>query len=56
MQDPSQSLIERASLYADERSIQLKQQLGYGKDGNVYSTSKATAVKVFRLEETFRRE
>ena len=56
MQDPSQSLLERASLYAASRSIQLKQQLGFGKDGSVYSTSKATAVKVFRLQEMFSRE
>ncbi len=42
--------------YATAHGIELKHQLGFGKDGMVYSTSAATAIKVLGHQETFARE
>ena len=52
----SKGLQERATAYATAHGLELEYSLGGGKDGNVYSTSAQTAIKVFWQPETFRRE
>ncbi|HVT80435.1 MAG TPA: hypothetical protein VHM90_07240 [Phycisphaerae bacterium] len=47
MSDPSLSVGERAGLYCIEREIEINDELGAGKDGSVFSTDRATAVKDF---------
>jgi hypothetical protein len=51
---------QRASRYASRRGLRLDRQLGYGRDGIVFSTAlptgDATAVKVFRRAAAYRRE
>ena len=46
----------RANLYAASHGLQLEDRLGFGFDGIVYSTSRQSAVKVFRHEPLYRRE
>ncbi len=46
----------RAVQYATGGGLELKHQLGFGKDGLVYSTNAGTAVKVFGGPDTFERE
>jgi hypothetical protein len=54
---PSPSDIKtRASLYADRRELKLKQALGSGKDGSVFATNMATAIKVHGDRASFDRE
>lgn len=43
----------RASRYASRRGLSLGPRLGSGKDGIVYSTSSATAIKVHRRQATY---
>lgn len=47
---------ERLSQYTGRRGVQVMHPLGDGKDGNVFSTSLATAVKGFRRREAYERE
>jgi hypothetical protein len=57
MLNPSEEeLAARADLYADARHIRRDCKLGGGKDGTVFQTSAATAIKVFHRPETFNRE
>ena len=53
MANPFTDPLHRASDYATQRGILLKQSLGYGKDGSVFATDAATAVKVFRSTTCF---
>lgn len=54
------SIDQRALMYASRRGLLLDRQLGYGKDGTVFSTclptGDATAVKVFHRPDMFARE
>jgi hypothetical protein len=50
------ALHERAEQYATQLGLLLEHTLGYGKDGTVFSTNAATALKVFETAERFRRE
>jgi len=56
MFNPSLSAEERVRRYALANSMQLTQSLGFGKDGTVYMTANATAIKVFTHEAVFARE
>ncbi len=53
---PSEDMRNRASDYAGRRGFILEHQLGYGRDGTIFSTSLATAVKVFFGPEPYERE
>ena len=46
----------RASQIADDWGVLLTRLLGYGIDGNVWQTSRLSALKVFRRQETYQRE
>jgi len=52
----SEDIGQRASKYAESRSIGLGRQLGFGKDGTVFLTSMATAIKVHVRKEAYERE
>lgn len=56
MESIDRDILDRANQYALSRGVQLEDRLGYGKDGTVWSTSRATAVKVFRRSEPYERE
>jgi hypothetical protein len=56
MSNLSPSLIERAEAYAIARGMQLKQELGHGKDGTVFSTDQFTAIKVYGRRHDHQRE
>lgn len=47
---------KRASSYAAGRGMRIEHRLGYGKDGTVFSSSLATAVKVHAYRESYERE
>lgn len=55
-----EDIVERASRYASRRGMGLDRQLGFGKDGTVFSTAlptgDATAVKVFERAAAYARE
>lgn len=59
MAEPS-DIDQRASLYAARHGLRIDRQLGYGKDGTVFSTvlpaGDATAVKVFERQDMYARE
>ncbi|HTU25434.1 MAG TPA: hypothetical protein VMF30_08560 [Pirellulales bacterium] len=44
---------DRASRYANANGMDIKEYLGGGTDGDVWKTSKNTAVKVFKYERGF---
>jgi hypothetical protein len=46
----------RATEYAVQRGCAVEQQLGYGCDGIVLSTSRPSAIKAFRYERLYQRE
>jgi hypothetical protein len=54
--DPPSELESRAAVYAEQYQIRLDDRLGSGKDGTVWKTSARSALKVFRLAESYRRE
>ncbi|HMQ15671.1 MAG TPA: hypothetical protein PKC49_06835 [Phycisphaerae bacterium] len=57
MSESPARIAERAALYASGRGVNLKQQpLGFGKDGTVFATDKATAIKVHAGRASFDRE
>src|ERR1035437_3510495 len=56
MADLSHSLFDRASTYVIAHGMQLKQELGHGKDGTVFSTDQFTAVKVYLRPHDLQRE
>ncbi len=56
MESFDRDILDRANQYALGRGIRLEDRLGFGKDGTVWSTSRATAVKVFRAAEPYQRE
>jgi hypothetical protein len=56
MLTPSEDMKERASDYASRRGITLMRQLGYGRDGTIFSTSLATAIKVHFERGPYERE
>jgi hypothetical protein len=56
MDSLNDDIIRRAGEYADQNVVRLKNRLGFGKDGTVWSTDRRTAIKVFRTPEPFRRE
>ncbi|TXT22209.1 MAG: hypothetical protein FD138_3634 [Planctomycetota bacterium] len=53
MDDP---LLEKAEAFAGKHQIEVGRKLGFGWDGTVYSTSRQSAIKVFRHERLFQRE
>lgn len=53
---PLSDMEKRASDFADRRGVVLERRLGYGRDGTIFSTSLATAVKVFLEPQSYRRE
>ena len=50
------SFREKADAYAEKHHIEIGKKLGFGWDGTVYSTSRQSAIKVFRHERLFQRE
>jgi hypothetical protein len=50
------SLREKAEAFAGKHQIEIGKKLGFGWDGTVYSTSRQSAIKVFRHERLFQRE
>jgi hypothetical protein len=46
----------RARRYADESGITLTEPLGHGIDGNVWRTSRQSALKIFARQQTYERE
>jgi hypothetical protein len=56
MSNPFGNLESRAAAYVIARDMRLEQELGHGKDGTVYATDFATAVKVFVRHDAFLRE
>jgi hypothetical protein len=56
MSEASEDIEQRASTYAQRRQLRLDQQLGAGKDGTVFLTDMATAVKVHARVEPYVRE
>jgi hypothetical protein len=53
---PSERLKENAARYAAQRGIRLEHQLGFGKDGSVFSTHVPTAVKAHVDPDAYARE
>lgn len=56
MESLERDILARANQYAVSRGIHLEDRLGFGKDGTVWSTSRATAIKVFLTADLFTRE
>ena len=56
MTSPLDDFQSRASHYANTRGVEIKQRLGQGKDGTVFSTTARTAVKVYRRKIDLDRE
>lgn len=56
MSDPSEDIEKRASLYAERRLLRIRRTLGFGKDGTVFYTDMATAVKAHSRTEPYERE
>jgi hypothetical protein len=56
MLESSGDIKNRASSYAAARGMRVEHRLGYGKDGTVFSTSMATAIKVHVYRESYERE
>lgn len=56
MSESSDDIERRASAYAERRLLRVGRQLGFGKDGTVFLTDMATAVKVHARREPFERE
>lgn len=54
--DASQDLYDVAIRYATARHIRLIDPLGRGKDGTVFASDRAPAIKAFRQPEAFNRE
>lgn len=55
--DPlNEDILRRANEYTRLRGLRLEQELGSGKDGTVWATDRATAVKVFASRHTYDRE
>ena len=52
----AEDIPSRASAYADRHGVALVNQLGYGKDGTVFSSNVATAIKVYARREPFEQE
>ena len=46
----------RAQQYADKAGITLVESLGHGIDGNVWRTSRQSALKIFARQDTYERE
>ena len=47
---------ERAKLFCEQSGIHFTNALGHGIDGNVWQTSRQSALKVFAREDTYQRE
>ena len=56
MIDPSSTPEQRAHEYSNARGMKLERMLGRGKDGIVFATSTASAVKAYAIEGPFLRE
>ncbi|WP_437203265.1 hypothetical protein [Planctomicrobium sp. SH664] len=56
MESTPENMKARMQSYCKRRDMQPGDKLGHGQDGNVYSTNRRTAVKVFKYDELFRRE
>lgn len=56
MTEPSGNTEQRMQQYAADRGRVVLASLGAGYDGQVFSTSAATAIKVFSFEKLYRRE
>ncbi len=56
MASPADDTDERASRYAAQRSVRIEYRLGFGRDGSVYSTDQATAIKAYLRPDPYRRE
>lgn len=56
MSGASEDIEKRASAYGERRLTRIKRQLGFGKDGTVFLTDMATAVKVHARTEPYERE
>ncbi len=50
------TVVARAEVYAARLGLALEDQLGFGKDGIVWTTSRATALKVHEYGHTYQRE
>lgn len=50
------SLLDKAEAFARKQDIEIDRRLGFGWDGTVYSTSRQSAIKVFRHQRLFQRE
>lgn len=49
-------IVRRSKEFAERYSLRINDRLGYGKDGTVWSTDGAAALKIFRRQERFARE
>jgi hypothetical protein len=56
MSESFSNLENRAREFAEQSGIQLETPLGHGIDGNVWRTSRQSALKVFARQDTFERE
>lgn len=55
--DPlDEGMLRRSQEYAKRYGLSINRRLGFGKDGTVWETDRATALKVFRHADPFRRE
>jgi hypothetical protein len=55
--DPlNEDMLRRSQEYAQRYGLTLDRRLGFGKDGTVWETNRATALKVFQHADPFRRE
>lgn len=49
-------LISRAAKYAAKTEIEISGELGFGKDGRVFKTTRRSALKVFERKHGYKRE
>lgn len=49
-------LEDRAVRFAAQRQSRIEHRLGYGKDGSIFSTDRATAIKIHQRRTSFVRE
>ena len=56
MSEPLPDIQKRAKQFCEQAGIVLTAALGHGIDGNVWQTSRHSALKIFAREETYRRE
>jgi hypothetical protein len=56
MVDPTDNIHMRAEQYAQRHPLKLESRLGFGSQGTVYATDRASAIKVHYRERSYQRE